>query len=118
MRSRLAAWRPMHLLATWCVYWVALALWALGPALPALWRATRPDARGSVSASVGDGVARLTVTADAATVWTGQVGLGTLALWVALPPLLLSVIWLLTRRRTASTTAAEPVGARSSDRAV
>jgi hypothetical protein len=105
MRFRLAAWRPVHLLAAWCAYWLALALWALAPVLPTIWRVTRPSAHGSVSASMGDGVLRLIVTSEGATVWTGQVGLGTLALWLTLPPLLLWVFWLRAQRR--------PVGAAS-----
>jgi len=97
MRFRLAEWRPGHLVAAWCVYWLGLVLWGLGPALPALWRATRPDAHGSVSASVGDGVARLTVVYQAVTTWTGQVPVGELALWVGVPPLLLWALWLRAR---------------------
>jgi hypothetical protein len=102
MRFRLAAWRPGHLLVAWCGYWLALALWALGPVLPTLWQVTRPGARGSVSAGVEDGVARLVVTREAATVWTGQVELGALALWVTLPPLVLWVLWLRSQRRPTS----------------
>jgi hypothetical protein len=102
MRFRLAAWRPGHLLAAWCGYWLALALWALGPALPTLWQVTRPGAHGSASASVGDGVARLIVTREGATAWTGQVELGTLALWLTLPPLALWVLWLWSQRGSTS----------------
>jgi hypothetical protein len=64
MWSRLAAWRPSRLLLAWCVYWLALVLWGLGPVLPTLWRITRPDAHGSVSASVG-WPRRLTLTQPA-----------------------------------------------------
>ena len=91
---RLAEWRPVHLVVAWCAYWLVLALSALGPVLPTLWQVTRPGARGSVSASVGDGVARFSVMRDGAAAWTGQVPLDTLALWLALPPLLLWVVWL------------------------
>jgi hypothetical protein len=35
-------------------------------------------------------------------VWTGQVELGTLALWLTLPPLALWVLWLRSQRRSAS----------------
>jgi hypothetical protein len=106
MRFRLSAWRPHHLLMAWCAYWLGLALWALGPLLPTLWRVTRPGAHGNVSASVGDGVARLSVVRDAATVWTGEIGLGALALWLTLPPLLLWVRWLRAQRRPGSAAAA------------
>jgi hypothetical protein len=102
MKFRLAAWRPGHLLVAWCVYWLTLALWGLGPVLPTLWQVTRPGAHGSVSASVEDGVARLTVTREAATVWTGQVELVTLALWLTLPPVALWVLWLRSQRQSTS----------------
>jgi len=105
MRFRLAAWRPVHLLAAWCAYWLVLALWALGPALPTLWQITRPGARGSVSASVDNGVAHLAVMREATSVWTGQIALGTLALWLTLPPLFLWVLWLRAQRRPASAAA-------------
>ncbi len=97
MWSRLAAGRPSRLLLTWCAYWLALALWGLGPVLPTLWRITRPGVHGTVSASIDDGIARLAVVRDAATVWTGQIGVGELALWIGVPPLLLWALWLRAR---------------------
>jgi hypothetical protein len=110
MRFRIGTWRPAHLLVAWCAYWLALALWALGPMLPTLWRVTRPGAHGGVSVSAGDGAARLIVTEGAATVWTGQVALGTLALWVTVPPLILWLFWLRAQRRPAAHQAGEPRG--------
>jgi hypothetical protein len=106
MPFRLASWRPVHLVVAWCAYWVALALWGLGPALPTMWRITRPGEHGSVSASVENGVARLTLVHDAATVWVGEAAPGALALWVAVPPLLLWALWLRAQRRAATAPAA------------
>jgi hypothetical protein len=97
MAFALSRWRPRHLLVTWGAYWVALVLFALGPALQALWRLTRPGEHGSVSAAVTDGVLQFTVTGGSATAWTGSAPLGTLAFWIAGPPLLLWLVWLVSR---------------------
>ena len=97
MALALSRWRPRHLLMTWGAYWVALVLVALGPALQALWRLTRPGEHGSVSAGMDDGLLQLSVTGGGATAWTGSAPLGTLALWIAGPPLLLWLVWLVSR---------------------
>lgn len=97
MAFALSRWRPRHLLLTWGAYWVALVLLALGPALQAIWRLTRPGEHGSVSADLEDGLLRFTVIGENATLWTGSAPLGTLALWIAGPPLLLWLVWLLSR---------------------
>jgi hypothetical protein len=101
MRFRLSTWRPAHLLTAWCAYWLALALWMLGPMLPSLWRITRPDAHGTFNASAGDGVIRVVLTSDGATVWTGQIGVAALALLATIPPLILWAFWLRAQRRPA-----------------
>jgi hypothetical protein len=100
MLDRIARWRRGHLLAAWIGWWLLLAAWALGPALPILWRVTRPGRHGNVSASYGseEGV-RLVVSEGATSAWTGSVGIGELALWLAAPPLLLLLLWMWLARR-------------------
>jgi len=94
-----ARWRPRHLFISWMVYWVALVCAGLGPAVPALWRATRPGTRGEISANYGDGLLSLTVQQAGQTTWSGSVSMLTAALWFAIPPLLLWVLWLVSRPR-------------------
>ena len=94
----LRRWQARHLLAAWGVYWVALVLAGLGPALATVVRAMNaPKGLGSITAGVTDGVAGLTVTSAAQT-WSGSMPLTTLVLWFAGPPLLLWLVWFATRR--------------------
>jgi len=93
----LGRWRPQHLLLAWSAYWATLALVTLGPALRAIWNVTRPGQHGGVSAALDDSLLRLTVTSDTQTAWAGAAHVGTLALWIAGPPLLLWLAWLVSR---------------------
>lgn len=73
-----------RLFTAWVLWWSAVLIGWLWPELPRIWDLmSRPGARGSFS-----------LTIDA--------GLGELALWLALPPLLMTVVWLLVKRRRAS----------------
>ena len=97
----LRRWRAKHLLLAWVVYWVLLLIVGLSPALSLVVRAlSAPKGLGSISANVGNGVASLTVSSTAQT-WTGSVSLTALAFWIAGPPLLLWLLWLVTRREPA-----------------
>jgi hypothetical protein len=107
-------WRPRHLLVGWGIYWAVLALVSLGSGLQAVWRMTRPDRHGSVSASFDDGLLRVSVIGDGVTAWAGATDLGTLALWVAGPPLLLWLAWLVSRPRRDDALASAPPGAHPS----
>jgi hypothetical protein len=96
----LSRWRPRHLLAAWVAYWAALVAITLGGAIRAVLAVTLPaNGHGSFSASFGDKGMVLTVIDGAATVWSGTALLSTIALWVALPPLLLWGGWMLSRPR-------------------
>ena len=98
----LRRWRAKHLLLAWMVYWLLLVIVGLSPALSVIVRALNaPKGLGSISANVGNGIASLTVS-SASQVWTGSVSLTALALWIAGPPLLLWLVWLVTRRDPAS----------------
>jgi hypothetical protein len=94
----LSRWRPYQLLLAWGAYWVALLTVAIGPALPAIFRATRtPGNHGEINASAGDGGIHLIVKEMGQVTFSGSWHLLTTALWVAVPPLVLWVLWLRVR---------------------
>jgi hypothetical protein len=99
MAFGLSGWRPRHLLASWVVYWAAVVAVKLSPAIAAAWRVSRQGEHGTISAGFQNDVLHLTMTDGTATVWEGTTQFGTAMLWVAGPPLLLWLVWLLTRRR-------------------
>lgn len=103
----ISRWRPAHLFASWIVYWIALAAVALGPVALPIFRATRDNAKGEISANVADGVLSLIVKESGVTTWSGSVHLLTATLWLAVPPLILWLVWAATRRAPAQA----PVGA-------
>ena len=106
----LRRWRPGHLLLSWGTYWVGLALATLGPALPAILRAT--SGQGSITASAGDQGVRLVVSEAGTTLWSGAASVSSIAFWIVGPPLVLWVVWLARRRaaraEAASTATAVP----------
>ena len=101
-------WRPIHLLLAWGVYWTALLIVTLGPAVPAVLRATGSEGRhGEINAAFGNAVLNLTVKEMGQITWTGSVHLFTAALWIGVPPLLLWVLWLRARSGTSRSTEGE-----------
>jgi hypothetical protein len=113
MKSARHWWRPRNLLLAWCAYWVALLLITLGPAIRAGWRMAQvPNSHGTVAVSLTDGVFLGTIGESGRTTWSGSVSLLTLALLVAIPPLLLWLVWLIGTSRTnnAGSSAANQVG--------
>ena len=101
MAISFSRWRARHLLVAWTVYWVALVLFGARAAVAAVTRALNaPTGLGSISASVENGMFVLKVTSPAE-VWHGATSLSAMALWFAGPPLLLFVLWLVTRRSPA-----------------
>lgn len=102
MGLSLRRWRPRHLLVAWSLYWIVLILVGLGSVLAAIWRVTRdPDAHGTISAAMTNGVVQLSVTDPGGTIVERSISLLSMALWVAGPPLLLWLAWLATRPRAA-----------------
>ena len=79
VRLRLSMWQPWQLLMAWSAYWLALALWGIGSALPIIWRVTRPESHGSTSLSFGSGAFHFIVVEGTKTVWHGDVAFQTLA---------------------------------------
>lgn len=102
----LSRWRPRHLLLTCTGYWAALALAVLGrPAWTFLQLSQGPKGQLSVAAALGDAGVRLSVVKDGVTAWAGSASPLSIALWIAGPPLLLWVAWML--RRPARSASAE-----------
>lgn len=98
--SFLARWRPYHLLLAWAGYWAILLVAALGPALPAILRATSGKGNhGEVNASFGDGGFSFVVKEMGQVTWSGSIHLLPAALWIALPPLAFWILWLRARPR-------------------
>ena len=86
------------LIGAWMTYWVALVLVTLGPAMLLLWRLSRPDQHGSASLGFDDGTLRLKILDGATTAWSGVATVGTIALWLAIPALIIWAIWLVATR--------------------
>jgi hypothetical protein len=89
------------LLIAWSAYWIALSAIALGPGLLAAWRARSPGGRGSISVGYDAGMLNASVVVDGATTWSGTASLASTLLWIAGPPLVLWIAWLLKRPRRA-----------------
>ena len=100
IRSFFSRWRPRHLLLAWCGYWLVLILVKLGPALAAGWRLSEDADRGSVNVGVSDGIVSATIVEAGRTSWSGSISFTYLTLLVALPPLLLWIVWLASSSRT------------------
>ena len=89
------------LVTSWIVYWVGLTLVTLGPAMLAMWRATRaPDGSSSISLNFGDGAFKLTVVDQGVTTFAGSASLIAIAAWVAGPPLLSWIVWAMRTKRS------------------
>jgi|SRR4051812_8082180 hypothetical protein len=100
--SFLRRWQARHLLIAWVVYWVLLVAIGLRSALAAAARALNaPKGLGSISASVDGGNFILKASSGTST-WSGSTSLTSMALWFAGPPLLLFLVWLVTRRAPVS----------------
>ena len=109
MAFSLRHWRPRHLLAAWITYWVVALLVALGFGVAAIWRVTtNPDAHGSIAAGVTDGIFSMSVSDSTGVVWQGSASVMSIFLWFAGPPLLLFLLWLAVRPRTAEPVLSAP----------
>ena len=96
MRSPFARWKVGHIVASWVGYWAVLAAVTLTPAAIALWKVSRAGAKGDASVALGDAGLRATVSVVGVTHWDRTVSLSTFVLFVAGPPLLLWLAWLVT----------------------
>jgi hypothetical protein len=96
----LAGRRFRLLLGSWGTYWLLLAAFGLGPLALAVLRATSaPENTSSVNASYSNGVLSINVVNQGTTTYIGSIHFLTLALWVAGPPLLAWLAFLVRGRR-------------------
>jgi hypothetical protein len=108
MAFSLSRWRASHLLIAWGVYWLGLIAVTLRPALVGALRAvSAPEGHGNISAGFANSAFTLTIASDTVH-WVGSASFMSIALWIAGPPLLLWLLWLVTRRA--------PVAAREPER--
>lgn len=104
MELSLRRWKPGQLLLGWVAYWAGLVGVTLSPAIAASWRATRlPEGHGNISAAFGNSTLSYTVIEDGVKTFAGSTSMTTALLWVAGPPLVLWLIWLLVRERPGTT---------------
>ena len=113
MKFSLRHWGPRQLLLSWGAYWIALGLTTLRPALALLARLGRAGAHGQASAGWGDGLVTLTITNGDGSAWAGAIRLSSLVLWLFGPPLLLWIVWAVTRPRRDGATSDEVAAGRS-----
>ena len=94
-------WRPRNLFFAWCAYWLALVVVKLSPAVAAGWRLSREkEIHGDAGLSFGDGSINGHIAEAGHTLWSGSISFLSLVLLVAVPPLVLWLIWLAGASRT------------------
>ena len=100
MGFSLRSWKPGHLLVGWAAYWVGLVAVKLSPAIRASWRATQlPDNHGTITAGFDNATLHYTVIENGVKTLETGAAVSTMLLWVAGPPLVLWLIWLMMRER-------------------
>jgi hypothetical protein len=99
MAVSLSRWKARHLLGAWAVYWIGLVVVKLGPAIVAALRVMNaPEGdHGSINAGMGDGAFTFSVIGKGVH-WAGSASVMSAVLWLCGPPLLLWLLWLVTRR--------------------
>jgi hypothetical protein len=106
MELSIRRWKPGQLLLGWVTYWAGLIGVTMSPAIAAAWRATRlPEGHGTITAGFDDSRINFTVIEDGVKTFVGSTSMTTAILWLAGPPLVLWLIWLLVRERPRSTPA-------------
>lgn len=99
MFSFLNNWRAKHLAAGWAAYWLVLATVKLGPAIATGWRLTRGDDTGqnTISFAFSNTTLNLSMSERGNPVYSASASLTEIALWIAVPPVLLLIAWLFRR---------------------
>ena len=102
MAFSLSRWRAKHLLGAWAVYWIGLILVKLGAGLlAAVSVMNAPEGHGKMDLSMKDGTFTANIVGDTVH-WTGSASLMSIVLWLCGPPLILWLLWLVTRRAPAA----------------
>ena len=93
--------RFRQLVGAWGAYWLVLAGVGLGPMIWAILQATRGpnDNTSSVNANVGNGGLSVSVVHAGVTTYTSSIHFLTAALWIAGPPLLAWLVFVLSAKR-------------------
>ncbi|MCU0647642.1 MAG: hypothetical protein MUF00_06585 [Gemmatimonadaceae bacterium] len=94
-------WRPKQLFQAWGVYWAGLAAVSLPAPVIAMWRAYRaPEGvHGSITGGATQSELSLKVILDGASIYERTVGLLPLSLWLTVPPIVLTLLWMWRVRR-------------------
>jgi hypothetical protein len=107
MAFSLSRWKATHLLGAWAVYWIGLVAVKLGSGIVAALRVMNAaQEHGNINVSMNDGVLSAKVNGDGV-LWTGSSSLMSIVLWLCGPPLLLWLLWLVTRRAPTAAREAE-----------
>ena len=102
MAFSLSRWRAKHLLGAWALYWILLVLVKLGSGIVAALRVMNgAQEHGNINVSMNDGTLSSTVVGDGVH-WAGSASVMSIVLWLCGPPLLLWLLWLVTRRAPAA----------------
>ena len=93
--------RPRAVFTSWIIYWICLLIVGLGPAIAATSSATRgpDDQKSSVNVSFGDGGFAIKVVKSGLQTYAASIHLLTAALWIAVPPLAIWLLWVVTSGR-------------------
>jgi hypothetical protein len=94
-------WRPRNLIYAWCAYWLVLVAVKLSPAIAAVRHLSQQQhVHGDAGVSVNNGVISARIAEAGQPTWTGSISIMSLVLLVAVPPLVLWLIWLVGASRT------------------
>jgi len=93
--------RPRAVFTSWIIYWICLLIVGLGPAIAAIWNATRgpDDNKSSVNVSFGGGLFSVKVVRSGLQTYAASIHLLAAALWIAVPPLAIWLLWAMTSGR-------------------
>jgi LmbE family N-acetylglucosaminyl deacetylase len=98
----LQRWKAGTLLGAWTAWWVALIGVSIGPGLLRAWQLTREEGtHGTMSISLDGSKLLLSIhdSGRAAGVWSFESSVAVAVVWIAVPPLVLWLLWLLSRPR-------------------